>query len=110
MIMYFIMLIIMTMLGSFASLFLKKTSANQDLLCIIKDSNLYIGAALYIFSAIINIIVLRVIDYSVVLPLTSLTYIWTMFLSSFVLREKITRRKISGIGLIVAGAIFVSLT
>ena len=107
---YFIMLIIMTMFGSFASLFLKKTAANQNLLYIIKDGNLYIGAALYIFSAIINIIVLRVIDYSAVLPLTSLTYIWTMFLSSFVLHEKITKRKIGGVGLIIVGAIFVSLT
>lgn len=110
MIMYFIMLIAMTMIGSLASLFLKKASANQDLLCIIKDRNLYIGAVLYIFSAVINVIVLRVIDYSVVLPLTSLTYMWTMFLSSFVLHEKITRRKIGGIGLIVVGAIFVSST
>ncbi len=110
MIMYFIMLIAMTMIGSLASLFLKKTSSDQDLLCIIKDRNLYIGAGLYVSSAVINVIVLRVIDYSVVLPLTSLTYIWTMFLSSFVLHEKITRRKIGGIGLIVVGAIFVSST
>lgn len=110
MIVYLILLIAMTMIGSIASLFLKRTSANQDLLCVLKDGNLYIGAVLYISSAVINIIVLRVIDYSVVLPLTSLTYIWTMFLSSLVLHEKITKRKMGGIGLIVMGAIIISST
>ena len=60
-------------------------------------------------SALINIWVLRYMDYSVVLPLTSLTYMWTMILSYLILKEKITKRKIVGVILVLIGAVFVSI-
>lgn len=60
-------------------------------------------------SAIINIWVLRYLDYSVVLPLTSLTYMWTMFLSYVILKEKITKRKVAGVILVLIVAVFVSI-
>ena len=87
--------------GSVASLFLKKASGTEGLLALIKNPYLYIGGDLYLFSA--------VLEYSVVLPLTSLTYIWTMVLSYFILKEKITKKKIGGVILILIGAICVSL-
>jgi drug/metabolite transporter (DMT)-like permease len=105
---YFIILLIMTFLGSVASLFLKKASGTNGLFGLIKNSCLYIGGGLYLTSAILNIWILRVMDYSVVLPLTSLTYIWTMVLSYLVLKEKITKKKIGGVTLILIGAVCVS--
>ena len=95
--------------GSVASLFLKKASGTEGLLAMIKNPYLYIGGDLYLFSAVLNIWILRVLEYSVVLPLTSLTYIWTMVLSYFILKEKITKKKIGGVILILIGAICVSL-
>jgi len=109
MMLYFVILIIMTMLGAVASLFLKKASGADGLLALIKNINLYIGGFLYLASAVLNIWILRYLDYSVVLPLTSLTYIWTMILSYLILKEKITLKKVGGIVLILAGAICVSL-
>lgn len=105
---YFIILLIMTLLGSVASLFLKKASGTEGLISLIRNPYLYIGGGLYLFSAVLNIWILRVLDYSVVLPLTSLTYIWTMVLSYFILKEKMTKKKISGVVLILIGAICVS--
>lgn len=109
MIIYFVTLIIMTMLGSVASLFLKKASGADGLMALIKSVNLYIGGFLYLASAVLNIWILRFLDYSVVLPLTSLTYIWTMVLSYMILKEKITVKKIGGVMLILIGAICVSI-
>lgn len=109
MMLYFVVLIIMTMIGAVASLFLKKASGADGLLALIKNINLYIGGFLYLASAVLNIWILRYLDYSVVLPLTSLTYIWTMILSYLILKEKITLKKVGGIVLILAGAICVSL-
>lgn len=106
---YFIILLVMTLLGSVASLFLKKASGTDSLFDLIKNPYLYIGGTLYLTSAILNIWILRVLDYSVVLPLTSLTYIWTMVLSYLILKEKITKKKIIGVILILLGAICVSL-
>ena len=108
-ILYYVMLIIMTMLGAIASLFLKRASSFLNLLTLIKNHNLYCGAFLYFLSAILNIYVLRYLEYSVVLPLTSLTYVWTMFLSYLFLKEKIGVKKCVGVSLIFAGAIVVSM-
>lgn len=109
MIVYFICLLIMTVLGSVASLFLKKASGTDGILAMIKNVNLYIGGLLYLASAILNIWLLRYLEYSVVLPLTSLTYIWTMVFSYMILKEKITKKKICGVFLILIGAICVSI-
>lgn len=109
MMLYFICLLIMTMLGSVASLFLKKASVAEEFLLMLKNINLYIGGFLYLASAVLNIWILRYLDYSVVLPLTSLTYIWTMVLSYMILKETITKRKMGGVILILIGVICVSI-
>lgn len=109
MILYIFTLIVMTILASVASLFLKRASGSDGLLNLIRNVNLYIGAFLYLISSILNIWMLKSLDYSVVLPLTSLTYIWTMMLSYAILKEKITKKKIEGVLLILLGAIFVSI-
>ena len=108
MVIYYIVLLIMTMFGSVASLFLKKASGSNDLIDMLKNINLYIGGFLYVSSAVLNIWLLKILDYSVILPLTSLTYIWTMILSYFILKEKITVKKIAGVCLILVGAIIIS--
>ena len=102
-------LLIMTLMGSVASLFLKRASGSDGIKSMLLDINIYVGGGLYFLSAVINIWVLRYLDYSVVLPLTSLTYMWTMFLSYLILDEKITKRKIAGVILILIGAVFVSI-
>ncbi len=106
---YYVILIIMTAIGSIASLFLKKASGNENFLKMLFNLNLYVGGGLYILSAVLNIYVLKYLDYSVVLPLTSITYIWTMVLSYFSLKERITVKKVLGVALIVGGAVLVSL-
>lgn len=83
---YWILLLIMTFMGSVASLFLKRASCSNGIFEILKNINFYVGGCLYLGAAIINIIVLRYLDYSVVLPLTSITYIWTMVLSFLILK------------------------
>lgn len=104
-----ICLIMMTLMGSVASLFLKRASSSQGIKSMLLNTNLYIGGFLYIASAVLNIWLLRSLDYSVVLPLTSLTYIWTMVLSYFILKERITGKKVAGVIFILVGAVFVSI-
>ena len=106
---YYVILIIMTAIGSIASLFLKKASGNENFLKMLFNLKLYVGGGLYLLSAVLNIHVLKYLDYSVVLPLTSITYIWTMVLSYFSLKERITAKKVLGVALIVGGAVLVSL-
>jgi len=99
----------MTILGSVAAFFLKRASGfknTKELLC---NINFYIGGILYFFSALLNVYILRYLDYSTVLPLTSITYIWTMILSYFILKEKIGIKKIVGVIGILIGAILIAI-
>lgn len=105
---YYILLLVMTMMGAVAALFLKKASGFKGLKELLFNGNLYIGGILYFLSALLNIYILRFLDYSVVLPLTSITYIWTMILSYFIFHENITRKKIIGLGLVFVGAILIA--
>lgn len=66
--------------------------------------HIWAGGVLYGLAALLNIYLLRKLPYSVVLPLTSVTYIWTLCVSRALLGERITVRKLLGVGLIVAGA------
>ena len=106
---YFALILVMTLLGAVASLFFKKASSCGGTVNVFKNINLYIGGALYLASAVLNIIVLRKLDYSLVLPLTSVTYAWTMIISYLVLKECISGRKICGVILIIIGAVCISL-
>ena len=94
---------IMTVLGATASYFLKKASSQNSIITMLKGKNIYIGAILYIIAAVLNVVALRFLDYSIVLPLTSITYIWTMIIAYHFLQEKITKTKVIGVCCIVVG-------
>jgi drug/metabolite transporter (DMT)-like permease len=63
---------------------------------------------MYVIAALGNIYLLQKLPYAIVLPLGSITYIWTMFLSNRLLGEKITKRKILGMIIIIAGVTLVA--
>jgi drug/metabolite transporter (DMT)-like permease len=98
----------MTIIASIASLFLKKASECDNILLSMKNVNLYIGGGLYVIAALLNVYILRYLEYSVVMPMGSLTYIWTMILSYRFLKEDISRKEIIGVLLIIIGAISIS--
>lgn len=103
-------IVFMTMLGALGGFFFKRSSTGADsLLAVLKAPSLYLGGGLYVASALVNVWVLRFLPYSVVMPMTAVTYIWTMLLSRLRLGEKITRKKILGVALILAGAVLVAL-
>lgn len=105
----FLLLILMTLMGSVAALFLKKASGFKSIKDLLTNVNLYIGAGLYLASAVINVFILKFVDYSIVLPLTSITYVWTMIISYLVLKEKIGVKKIIGITFVIIGCICIVL-
>jgi drug/metabolite transporter (DMT)-like permease len=99
----------MTLTASFAGFFLKKSTVGGTVLSIIKSKFLYFGGILYIMGALFNIWLLKRLPYSVVIPLGSICYIWTMFIARFFLKEKIGKGKILGILLILSGVFFIAV-
>lgn len=105
----YVIAVCMSLVAAVASLFFKKASASDGILKMITNKNLYIGGVLYCAAALLNVYILRFLDYSVVMPLGSVTYIWTMLLSYLVLKENISRKKILGVLCIIVGAVCVAV-
>jgi len=68
---------------------------------------LLIGVMLSIFCVCLNIIALRYGELSVLIPITSLNYVWTCIFARIFLKESITPRKSLGIVFIIMGVVLV---
>jgi len=106
---YYLLIIIMTLVASFASFFLKKSTGGGTIVSIIFNKYLYIGGFLYVLAALFNIWMLKRMPYSVVVPLGSICYIWTMLIAGFFLKEKIGLGKIIGVLLILSGVVCIAV-
>lgn len=96
----------MTLFGALGGLVLKKVSSKETLTG--KLTVFMLGCFLYGLGAILNVLALRHFPYTIVFPLTALTYIWTFLISYFYLKEKINAYKIAGLLFIIAGAFVIA--
>ncbi|MEH7354719.1 EamA family transporter [Neobacillus drentensis] len=99
----------MTFLGALGGYFFKRASShslgfNKGFLL-----NLCLGGIFYVLGALFNIVLLKYLPYTIVYPLSSITYLWTMVLSYFLLSEKFTVKKISGVCLIGLGSFLLAV-
>lgn len=104
----YLIIIIMTYLGAQASVFLKKASSHDNIKKCICSIYLYLGGGLYVICSLLNIWVLKYLDYSKMLPLTSITYIWTLILAFLIFKEKINKKKIIGTIAIAIGSTLIA--
>jgi len=108
---YLLLCLIMTVFGAFGGFFFKKAAdAGTSILKIFLSPYLYVGGVLYVLGAVLNILILKELDYTVVLPITAITYVWTLVISYFILKEKLTVKKITGVILIIFGALIIGLS
>lgn len=99
-----IVLFFMGLIASLASLCLKKsTKSGLNPFKLLKSIYFYLGGILYVLAALMNLYLLKILPYSTVVPLSALTYIWTLVISHYCLSEKITAKKVMGICFIVVG-------
>lgn len=104
-----ILCIIFTLFGAVGGFCFKKATENSNgIVGIILSPFLYVGGGFYVLGALLNIVLLKYLNYTIVLPLTSITYVWTLLIAYFFLKESISRRKIIGVTLIIAGAVLLA--
>ena len=96
--------------GSFGALFLKMGAVRLDggLLSFL-NRRLIFGVALYLGSSVIYIAGLRGGQLSVLYPMVSLGYIWTILWARLFFQEAFTKRKMAGLALILLGVALVGL-
>lgn len=104
--MNYLLILVMTLLGSLGAFFFKKSTEKMDgIFTLLRIPSFYIGGVLYVSGALLNVILLRYMDYTVVYPMGSIAYIWSLVISNRFLGEKITVRKIVGVVLICGGIV-----
>jgi drug/metabolite transporter (DMT)-like permease len=114
-----LVIIINCAVGAFGSIYLKKCASyinkkNKNIIfgflqSLLKNKNLQIGLALYALAATITVVLLKFNNLNFIYPLTSITYIFTIILSSKLLNEKITKTKWIAITLIIFGNILITI-
>ncbi len=103
-------LIGMSLLAAFGSYFLK-LAAEQSLnpRVLLGVPQLYAGGGLYVLSALLNYALLKVLPYSVVVPVGALCYVWAILIARFRLGEDVGRKKAIGLALVVVGVVAVAI-
>jgi drug/metabolite transporter (DMT)-like permease len=75
----------------------------------ILNTKLATGVAVYLVSWYFFVLGIRHGELSVLYPMVSLGYIWTLFWARMFFREPFTRQKFVGLALIILGVFFVGL-
>jgi multidrug transporter EmrE-like cation transporter len=106
------MLLVFTasVIGSFGAVFLKMGAArlNGSVMSFV-NSRLLIGITMYLGSSVFYAFGIKGGQLSVLYPMVSLGYIWTLLWSKLFFDEPLTRVKFYGLGLILLGVFFVGL-
>jgi len=107
--MIYLLALPMTFLGAMGAYFFKRTTTKtNEIISLFTCAEFYLGGLFYVSGAAINIILLQYLQYSILYPMTAVTYIWTALLSNRLLGEKISKRTRLGMVVICIGVIFLA--
>ena len=99
-----------SVIGSFGAVFLKMGAARLDgSILSFLNRRLILGVTLFLGSSVFYALGIRGGQLSVLYPMVSLGYIWTLLWSKLFFNEPFTRTKFAGLGLILLGVFFVGL-
>jgi multidrug transporter EmrE-like cation transporter len=106
-----ILVLIGSVIGSLGAVFLKSGAMvlQPTLSSIVFNWRLALGIVTYILSSVLFVKGMSNGELSVLFPMVSLGYICTLAWSRLFFKEVITRAKVIGIGLILAGIVCLSL-
>jgi drug/metabolite transporter (DMT)-like permease len=99
-----------SVIGSFGAVFLKLGAGRLDgSIWSFVNTRLAFGVMLYLGSSVFYAMGIRGGQLSVLYPMVSLGYIWTLLWSRLFFNEALTREKFAGLGLILLGVFLVGL-
>jgi multidrug transporter EmrE-like cation transporter len=106
-----LLVLLASFVGSFGAVFLKSGSEKlrYGFRHLFFNWHLAAGVALFLISSYFFVRGIRVGELSVLYPMVSLGYIWTLFWSRLFFHEPFTRNKFIGLGLILFGVFFIGL-
>lgn len=105
-----LLVLLASLIGSFGAVFLKLGAERlKNGFWHIFNLRLAVGVALFVGSSVPFIMGLKHGELSVLYPMVSLGYVWTLFWSKLFFNEPITRAKIGALGMILAGIVCIGV-
>ncbi len=105
-----LLVLVASFIGSFGAVFLKLGSAKlHGGFWKIFNLQLAIGVALFMGSSFFFVMGIRHGQLSVLYPMVSLGYVWTLVWARLLFKEAFTRQKFVGLALILLGVSFVGM-
>lgn len=107
-----ILLVLMaSFIGSFGAVFLKSGASrlHRELKTLLFNWRLAVGVSLYLFSFVFYYLGVRKGELSILYPMVSLGYLWTLLWSRLFFGEPFSSRKVGGILLIIGGIVVLNL-
>ena len=99
-----------SVIGSFGAVFLKLGAAHvSKSLMSFLNWRLALGVTLFLGSSVFYALGIKGGQLSVLYPMVSLGYIWTLVWSRLFFKEALTKQKFLGLGLILAGVFLVGM-
>jgi drug/metabolite transporter (DMT)-like permease len=98
-------------IGSFGAVCLKSgaTRLHRDPRTLLYNWRLAAGVSLFLFSSVIYLMGIRRGELTILYPMVSLGYMFTLIWSRWFFGEPFTRNKFTGLGLILAGIVLLAL-
>ncbi len=98
-------------IGSFGAVFLKSGASRlrRSFSSLVRNWQLAAGIAFFLLSSFFFVLGLREGELSVLYPMVSLGYVWTLLWSRLFFGERFTRAKFAGVALILFGVVLVGL-
>jgi multidrug transporter EmrE-like cation transporter len=105
------LMLVSSFIGSFGAVFLKAGSQRLAWSWKAVAGNWRLGAGVgaFLLSSVFFVLGMRRGELSILYPMVSLGYIWTLFWSRLFFGEPLTRAKFVGLGMILAGIALLSL-
>jgi multidrug transporter EmrE-like cation transporter len=106
-----VLVLIGSFIGSFGAVFLKASSGQlkRNLSSFLFNWKLIAGVAFYLISSVFFVMGLKKGELTILYPLVSLGYIWTLVWSRIFFQEPLTKTKMLGLATIVFGVIILNL-
>ena len=106
-----LLVLLASFIGSFGAVFLKSGAKrlHRDWRTLVLNWRLAAGVVCFVLSSIFFVMGVRTGELTVLYPMVSLGYIWTLLWSRLFFGEPFTRNKFLGVGMILAGIVCLGL-
>lgn len=106
-----ILVLIGSFIGSFGTVFLKAGAdkLERTLHGLLTNWRLPLGIAIYLTSFGMYTVAVKNGELTILYPMVSLGYLWTLIWSRLIFKEPLTRNKFIGVGMILMGVVVLNL-